>query len=257
MPLRIEDYAIIGDTQTVALVGRDGSIDWACFPRFDSGPCFAALLGGRDQGRWSIAPATPPRSITRRYLPGTLILETSFATDRGMLRVTDFMPVRGHAPDVIRIVECTAGEVDVEFELVIRFDYGQAVPWVRRSDHALTAVAGPDALCLRGDLDVHGEDMATVGRWKLRQGDRRSFVCTWYPSHEPPPRALDCAVELERAERWWLKWSGRCRYEGPYREAVLQSLIVLKALTYGPTGGIVGGAPPSLTQWPGGVGHWD
>jgi GH15 family glucan-1,4-alpha-glucosidase len=252
MSLRIEDYGLIGDTQTAALVGRDGSIDWCCFPRFDSGPCFAALLGGRDQGRWSIAPCTPPRAVSRRYLPGTLILETSFATDHGMLRLTDFMPVRGHAPDIIRVVECTAGEVEIEFDLVIRFDYGQAVPWVRRTDHVLTAVAGPDALCLRGDLDVHGEDMATVGRWKLRAGDRRSFQCTWYPSNE-----LDCGVELERAEQWWLKWSSRCRYDGPHREAVVQSLIVLKALTYGPTGGIVAAATTSLPEWPGGVRNWD
>jgi GH15 family glucan-1,4-alpha-glucosidase len=257
MPLRIEDYGLIGDTQSAALVGRDGSIDWACFPRFDSGSCFGALLGGRNQGRWLIAPTTPPRAVTRRYLPGTLILETSFATDHGMLRLTDFMPLRGRTPDIIRVVECTAGEVEVEFDLVIRFDYGQATPWVRRTDHALTAVAGPDALCLRGDLDVHGEDMATVGRWKLRAGDRRSFQFTWYPSNDPPPKALSCALELERAERWWLKWSGRCRYDGPYRDAVVQSLIVLKALTYGPTGGIVAAATTSLPERLGGVRNWD
>jgi GH15 family glucan-1,4-alpha-glucosidase len=257
MALRIEDYAIIGDTQTVALVGRDGSIDWACFPRFDSGPCFAALLGDRDNGRWSIAPTTPPRAVRRRYRPGTLILETEFETAEGLLRLTDFMPVRGHTPDILRIVECVAGEVEVDFDLVIRFDYGQAVPWVRRTDDQLLAIAGPDALCLRGDLDVHGEDLATVGRWRLRAGDRRSFVCTWYPSNEPPPRPIDCQVELPLAERWWLKWSGRCRYEGPYREAVLQSLMVLKALTYGPTGGIVAAPTTSLPEWPGGTRNWD
>jgi GH15 family glucan-1,4-alpha-glucosidase len=257
MALRIEDYALIGDTQTVALVGRDGSIDWACFPRFDSGPCFAALLGGRDQGRWSIAPSTPPRAVTRRYLPGTLILETELATEHGILRLTDFMPVRGHAPDIVRIVECIEGEVEVEFDLVIRFDYGQSVPWVRRDDHTLLATSGPDALCLRGDLDVHGEDLATVGRWRLRAGDRRRFTCTWYPSHERPPRALDADLELARAGRWWLKWSSRCRYDGPYRDAVVRSLIVLKALTYGPTGGMVAAPTTSLPEWPGGVRNWD
>ncbi len=202
-------------------------------------------------------PSAPPVAVRRRYRPGTLILETEFETAEGVLRLTDFMPVRGRTPDILRIVECIAGEVEVEFDLVIRFDYGQAVPWVRRTDHQLLAIAGPDALCLRGDLDVHGEDLATVGRWRLRAGERRSFVCTWYPSHELPPRAVTCDLELARAERWWLKWSGRCRYGGPYREAVVQSLIVLKALTYGPTGGIVAAPTTSLPEWPGGMRNWD
>jgi GH15 family glucan-1,4-alpha-glucosidase len=257
MALRIEDYALIGDTQTAALVGRDGSIDWACFPRFDSGACFAALLGGRENGRWSISPSAPVTKLTRRYLPGTLILETEFTTEQGTLRLTDFMPVRGHTPDIVRIVECTGGAVEVEFDLVIRFDYGQAVPWVRRDDHTLIAVAGPDALCLHGELDVHGEDMATVGKWRLAAGEHRSFICTWYPSHEPLPYKLDAAIELQRAEAWWRKWSSRCRYDGPYREAVVHSLVVLKALTYGPTGGIVAAPTTSLPEWPGGVRNWD
>src|SRR5262245_18869520 len=227
MALPIQDYALIGDTHTAALVGRDGSIDWSAFPRPDSSAGFAALLGDRSNGRWSIAPRQTPTRVRRRYRPGTLILETEFETPSGVVRLVDFMPLRGRAPDIVRIVEWVSGEVEVCFDLTVRFDYGQVVPWVRRREGALSAIAGPDALCLRGDIDVHGEDLATVGRVRLRPGDRRSFVCTWFPSHEPMPGPLDPFEQLAGAEAWWREWSGRCQYRGPGREAVLTSLMVL------------------------------
>jgi GH15 family glucan-1,4-alpha-glucosidase len=255
--LRIEDYALVGDTQTAALIGRDGSIDWAPFPRFDSGACFAALLGDRENGRWLIGPAAPATRIRRRYLPGTLVLETIFETAAGVVRLTDFMPVRGHAPDIVRIIEGIRGEVAMRFDLVIRFDYGRVVPWVRRPDGALIAAAGPDALCLRGDLEVHGEELATVGSFTIAAGERRAVICTWFPSHEALPEPVDPIVALAETREWWQEWSGRCRYDGPYREAVTSSLMVLKALTYGPTGGIVAAATTSLPEWPGGVRNWD
>ena len=169
MAFPIESYALIGDTQTAALVGRDGSIDWACFPRFDSGACFAALLGDRENGRWRIGPEAPPRRVDRRYRDDSLILETTFETESGVVSVTDFMPVRGDAPDIVRIVEGRRGQVDMQSDLVIRFDYGRFVPWVRRHSGALLAIGGPDALCLRTDVAVHGENLATVGRFTNTQ----------------------------------------------------------------------------------------
>src|SRR4051812_1745977 len=171
---RIEDYAIIGDTQTAALVSRDGAIDWASFPRFDSESCFAALLGEREHGRWSIAPAVPVRKYARRYRPGTLVLETEFETDEGAVRVIDFMPVRGQDPDLVRVVEGLRGRVPMRFDLVIRFDTGRIVPWVRKHQDALLAVAGPNALCLRSDLSLHGQDLATVAEFTIAAGERRS-----------------------------------------------------------------------------------
>jgi GH15 family glucan-1,4-alpha-glucosidase len=257
MPARIEDYALIGDTQTAALVCRDASIDWACFPRFDSGACFASLLGTRDNGRWSIAPVDPSARSARRYDPGTLVLETEFSTEHGAVRVTDFMPVRDHAPDIVRIVEGLRGEMVMRFDLVIRFDYGSVVPWVRRREGALTAVAGPDALCLRGDLEVHGEDLSTVSTFTVRAGERRSMVLTWFPSNQPLPRPVDADQALRETRRWWHDWVRRCTFEGPWRDQVLTSLMVLKALTFAPTGGIVAAATTSLPEWPGGVRNWD
>jgi GH15 family glucan-1,4-alpha-glucosidase len=257
MPLRIEDYALIGDTQTAALVGRDGSIDWACFPRFDSDACFAALLGTRDNGRWSIAPTEAVRRVQRRYRDDTLILETVFETASGAARVIDFMPLRGDAADIVRIVEGVHGQVVMQADLVIRFGYGRTVPWVRRQHDVLTAVAGPDALCLRGDVEVHGEDLATVARFSLAAGERRAFVLTWYPSHQTLPVPLDPMEALEDTTKWWREWSARCRYDGPWRDAVSQSLRVLKALTYAPTGGIVAAPTTSLPESPGGVRNWD
>jgi GH15 family glucan-1,4-alpha-glucosidase len=255
--LRIEDYALVGDTQTAALIGRDGSVDWLPFPRFDSGACFAALLGGRDNGRWSIAPRGEIVSSRRRYRRGTLVLETELETAAGAIRLIDFMPIRTRAPDLVRIVECTRGQVEVETDLVIRFDYGRTVPWVRRREDALTATAGPDALCLRSDVELRGEGLATRGDFTLREGEQRTFVCTWFPSHQRLPRPLNAHSALADTEAWWRAWEARCRYEGPARDAVVTSLAVLKALTYAPTGGMVAAATTSLPEWPGGVRNWD
>jgi GH15 family glucan-1,4-alpha-glucosidase len=257
MAARIEDYALIGDTQTAALVGRNGSIDWVAFPRFDSGTCFAALLGGRENGRWSIAPIGAPRTVRRRYRDHTLVLETELETEDGTVRLIDFMPVRGHAPDIVRIIEGVHGQVAMRSDLVIRFDTGRALPWVRQREGALTAVAGPDGLCLRGDLEMRGEGLASVATFTIAAGERHAVVCTWFPSHEELPAAIDPFVALQETEEWWRDWSGRCTYEGPWREAVVTSLMVLKALTYGPTGGIVAAPTTSLPEWPGGVRNWD
>jgi hypothetical protein len=177
---RIEDYALIGDTQSAALVGRNGSIDWACFPRFDSGACFAALLGNRDNGRWSVAPLSPSNEVRRRYRAGTMVLETEFETAGGRVRLIDFMPIRTGNPVIIRIVEGVAGTVELAIDLVVRFDTGQVTPWVRRCDDALVMTAGPDALCLRGSIEVHGEDLATVGHFRVRAGERRALTLTWW-----------------------------------------------------------------------------
>ena len=184
---RIEDYALIGDLQTAALVGRDGSIDWCCFPRFDSGACFAALLGEPDHGRWLLAPATVTRRQQRRYRTDTLILESIFETDEGTVRAIDFMPPRGKQPDIVRIVEGLAGSVPMRMQLVIRFDFGHIVPWVHRRENTRLATAGPDSLCLRTPAQMHGENLTTVSEFTLEEGQRVPFVLTWYPSHEAVP----------------------------------------------------------------------
>ena len=257
MGVRIEDYALVGDTQTAALVSKQGSIDWACFPRFDSGACFAALIGERDNGRWQIAPQVEVRALRRRYRPGTLILETEMETDGGICRLIDFMPVRGHAPDFVRIVEGVRGTVPMKSDLVIRFDTGRSVPWVRRQHDALIAIAGPDGLCVRGNIEMHGENLSTVGCFDLHAGERRAAVMTWWPSHEPVPRHVDPEEALHDTERWWTGWCGQLTYQGPYRDVVARSLMVLKALTYQPTGAIVAAPTTSLPEWPGGVRNWD
>ena len=256
-PARIEDYAIIGDTQTAALVGRDGSVDWACLPRFDSGACFAALLGDRDNGCWRVGPRDPVRASRRRYRPDSLVLETELEVEGGAVRLTDFMPIRDERPDIVRIVEGISGTVAMEVELVIRFDMGRVLPWVRQREGALTATAGPDALCLRTDIELHGEEMTTVGRFDLRAGERRAMALTWFPSHQPLPAPLDPLEALRDTDDWWRRWSARCKYRGPYVEAVGTSLRVLKALTFGPTGGIVAAPTTSLPEWRGGVRNWD
>ena len=255
---RIEDYALIGDLQTAALVGRNGSIDWLCFPRFDSGACFAALLGDVDNGRWLVAPShggTP----TRRYRGDTLVLETTWETEDGAVRVVDFMPPRGKAPDVVRIVEGVRGRVEMRSELVVRFDYGHVVPWMRRVDGARSAVAGPDALCFRTPVRARGENMRTVSTFAVEEGERLPFVLTWYPSHGDLPKAIDPEQALADTEEFWSGWSGRCCAEVPeeWREVLQRSLIVLKALTYEPTGGIVAAATTSLPERVGGVRNWD
>src|SRR5439155_1338685 len=254
---RIEDYALIGDLQTAALVSRNGSIDWCCFPRFDSGACFAALLGNADNGRGLLAPATRVRRHARRYRTDTLILESTFETNEGSVRAIDFMPPRGEAPDIVRIVEGLDGSVPMLSELVIRFDFGHIVPWVRRVDHARVATAGPDALCYRAPVDVRGEDLKTVSEFTLHQGDRIAFTLTWFPSHRELPEATDPEQALDETEAYWLDWAGRCTHVGDYHDEIHQSLLVLKALTYAPTGGIVAAPTTSLPEWIGSVRNWD
>ena len=236
----IEDYALIGDLQTAALVSREGSIDWCCFPRFDSGACFAALLGDEGNGRWRLGPAGEVRDITRRYRGDTLVLETEFRTGDGTVRLLDCMPIRGKAPDVIRIVEGVDGRVPMSMELIIRFDYGRVVPWVFRREDSLSAIAGPDALCLRTPVETRGEGLTTVAEFEVVAGDRVPFVLTWHPSHEPPPEPLDALGDLDETAAWWEDWSSGADPSGlPEPDAVARSLITLKALTYAPTGGIV------------------
>ncbi len=257
MPLRIEDYALIGDTRTAALVGRDGSIDWLCVPRFDSPACFAALLGGPEHGRWKIAPEAEPSRIRRRYRDGTLVLETEFETADGVLRVTDCMPLPDGGTEVARMVEGLHGRVAVDMELVVRFDYGRVVPWVRRIDGSVSATAGPDSLLLRSSVPTHGEDLTTHARFEVAEGDRVSFLLSWYPSAERPPGPLDVPRAIADTDRWWIDWSERCTAGGRWRDVVERSLITLKALTYGPTGGIVAAPTTSLPEQLGGVRNWD
>jgi GH15 family glucan-1,4-alpha-glucosidase len=254
---RIEDYGLIGDLQTAALVGRDGSIDWACFPRFDSGACFAAILGDSDHGRWIVAPRGDAWEGGRRYRLRTLVLETEWETDTGVVRVLDFMPPRGKAPDIVRIVEGVRGQVDMFSELVVRFDYGGTIPWVRRIADARIAVAGPDALSFRTPVEHRGENMRTLGEFTVRKGDRIPFTLTWYPSNERPPRAIDAEHALEETVTYWEDWSSRCRYRGKWKDEVQGSLAVLKALTYAPTGGIVAAPTTSLPEKVGGERNWD
>ena len=257
MALRIEDYALVGDLQTAALIGRDGSVDWLCFPRFDSGACFAALLGNERDGRWLLAPADPGASATHRYLDDALVLETTWETATGVARVLDFMPPRGVAPDIVRIVEGVSGTVELRCELVIRFDYGNIVPWVRRVDDALVAIAGPDGLCLRTPAELRGENMTTVGELTVSDGDRVPFALTWFPSSQPLPDEIDPEQALEDTVEFWTEWIDRCGYEGDWHDAVHRSLMVLKALTYAPTGGIVAAPTTSLPEAIGGVRNWD
>jgi len=258
MALRIEDYAVIGDTQSAALVGSDGSIDWLCLPRFDSGACFAALLGTPEHGRWLLAPQEPLRQTRRRYRGDSLVLETEFHTDDGVVRVVDGMPIRTRWPDLARVVEGIQGKVRMRMELVIRFDYGSIVPWVRKGrDNALLAIGGPDALELLSPVPTHGERMTTVATFDVSAGERVPFLLTWHPSHQAPPIPSDPIHQLAETERYWQRWSDRCGYRGPWREAVVRSLLTLKALTYAPTGGIVAAVTTSLPEQIGGVRNWD
>ena len=257
MPLPLEEYAVLGDLQTAALVGSNGSVDWLCFPRFDSGSVFAALLGTEQHGHWQLAPTGPVRATRRRYRPDTLVLETEFDTDEGTVRVVDFMPVRGEAPDLVRIVEGVRGSVPMRMQLRLRFDYGHIIPWVRRAEDGLLAVAGPDAVRLQTPVDLRGEDLATVAEFTARQGTRTPFVLTWYPSHRAAPGLVDADAALAETESWWREWAGRCTYDGPWREAVVRSLITLKAMIYAPTGGIVAAVTTSVPEQLGGVRNWD
>jgi GH15 family glucan-1,4-alpha-glucosidase len=258
MAERIEDYALVGDLQTAALVGRSGSVDWLPFPRFDSSSCFGALLGGREHGRWLIAPASGGPATDRRYRDGTLVLESEWQTRDGRVRVTDFMPQRETKPDIVRIVEGLEGAVRMRTELVIRLDYGSVVPWVRRLDErSLLAVGGPDGLLLRTPVDLQPEGMTHTATFTVRAGERVPFTLTWFPSHERLPKVVDPERALADTERLWHEWVAGCKYDGEYAEAVHRSLIVLKALTYAPTGGIVAAPTTSLPELIGGERNWD
>ncbi|MEV5884344.1 glycoside hydrolase family 15 protein [Streptomyces sp. NPDC052020] len=256
---RIEDYALIGDEQTAALVGTDGSVDWLCLPRFDSAACFAKLLGDEDNGHWRIAPKGAEHCTRRAYRRDTLVLDTEWETGRGAIRVTDFMPQRDRAPDLVRVVEGLRGEVTVHSTLRLRFDYGSIVPWMRRTDGHRVAVAGPDAAWLRSEPEVPtwGHDYGTHSEFTVTAGQKVAFVLTWHPSHEPRPAQIDPYEALRHSVADWRAWAAHCRYDGPYRDAVVRSLITLKALTYKPTGGIVAAATTSLPEEPGGVRNWD
>ncbi|MGW0184773.1 glycoside hydrolase family 15 protein [Streptomyces sp. NPDC003362] len=257
---RIEDYALIGDAQTAALVGKDGSVDWLCLPRFDSAACFAKLLGDEENGHWRLAPKDAEGPCTRRaYRPGTLVLDTEWETPQGAVRVTDLMPQRDRAPDLVRVVEGLSGSVTMHGTLRLRFDYGSIVPWVRRSDGHRVAVAGPDSVWLRSEPPVHtwGQDFCTHSEFTVRAGERVAFVLTWHPSHEPRPPLVHPFTALESSVADWQAWAARCRYQGPYRDEVIRSLITLKALTYAPTGGIVAAPTTSLPEEIGGVRNWD
>ncbi|MCU0682707.1 MAG: glycoside hydrolase family 15 protein [Polyangiaceae bacterium] len=257
MPLPLEDYALIGDCETAALVGRDGSIDWLCLPRFDAGACFAALLGSAEHGRWLVAPAGEVRATRRCYRGDTLVLETEFETADGVVALIDCMPPADGKHDVVRIVEGRRGRVAMLTELVIRFDYGSTVPWVRRAPNGIVAIAGPDLLRLETPVPLHGEAMRTLGTFSVAAGERVPFVLTWSPSHLEPPRSVDAEKAVAATETFWRTWAETASYRGPYRDAVMRSLVTLKALTYGPTGGIVAAPTASLPERIGGERNWD
>jgi GH15 family glucan-1,4-alpha-glucosidase len=254
---RIEDYAVIGDLHTAALVGRDGSLDWLCLPHFDSAACFAALLDTPSAGRWLLAPASGGSCTRRRYQGDTLVLETEWETSDGRVRVLDFMPPREQAADVVRIVEGVSGAVPMFGELRLRFDYGQIVPWVRRDERGIVALAGPDAAYLSTTAPLQGRDLATVSEFTVRAGQRVPFVLTWAPGAQPRPRPVDAEAALAATTTFWQRWSGRSRVQGRYRDAVQRSLETLKALTFAPTGGIVAAPTTSLPEQIGGSRNWD
>ncbi|HUG36248.1 MAG TPA: glycoside hydrolase family 15 protein [Candidatus Limnocylindrales bacterium] len=253
----LEDYALIGDCQTSALVARDGSIDWLCLPRFDSSACFAALLGTEDHGFWRIAPCGQATRVKRRYRGDTLVLETEISTAEGTVALVDFMPLRSQTADLVRIVEGRRGRVAMEMALQIRFDYGSIVPWVRRTEGGIVAIGGPDMVRLRTTAPLSGEGLRTVSRFTVGEGERVSFDLTWFPSHEAAPPPIDPAAALVETEDFWRRWSARSRYQGSWSEPVARSLVTLKALTYAPTGGIVAAPTTSLPEHLGGVRNWD
>ncbi|GAA2418234.1 glycoside hydrolase family 15 protein [Streptomyces glaucosporus] len=260
---RIEDYALIGDMQTAALVCRDGSVDWLCLPRFDSHAVFAGLLGTEDHGFWRLGPAhapgqEPPAATRRRYRGDSLVLESEWDTSRGTVRVIDFMPPREHhAPQLVRIVEGVSGRVPMRSALRMRFSYGQIVPWVHKADGRTVAVAGPDSVWVDSDVDTYGEDLTTYADFTVAPGDRVAMTISWQPSHQDPPPPAEPEAALSATEEFWRTWVEHCTYHGPYREAVVRSLITLKALTYAPTGGIVAAPTTSLPEEIGGVRNWD
>ncbi len=257
--MRIEDYALIGDTQTGGLVSTAGSIDWLCLPRFDSGACFAALLGDDDDGRWLLAPSGGIRRTTRRYRPGTLVLETEFETEDGVVRVIDCMPIRDRTPDLVRVVEGVRGRVPMHMELTLRFDYGSIVPWVRQVGGRLRATAGPDSVELITPVETRGESFRTLADFSVSAGQSVPFLLRWHESHELPPPELDPIAAVDDTTQWWEEWSAEARIDVDprWRETVQRSVITLKALTYAPTGGIVAAPTTSLPEKIGGVRNWD
>jgi GH15 family glucan-1,4-alpha-glucosidase len=259
LPSRIEDYALIGDCETAALVDRDGSIDWLCWPSFDSEACFAALLGSRDNGRWRVAPTADITRCSRRYRGDSLILETLLETADGAITLVDFMPPRGVASDIVRLVRGERGRVKLKMELIIRFGFGTDIPWVKRSEDgaALLAICGPDMTVLRSDVETRGEDMTTVADFEVGAGETIALVLTYGPSHLPIPAAIDPQQALRDTEQFWSEWSSRCTYQGVARDLVIRSLITLKALTFAPTGGIVAAPTTSLPEKLGGGRNWD
>jgi GH15 family glucan-1,4-alpha-glucosidase len=259
LPCRIEDYGLIGDCETAALVGRDGSIDWLCWPAFDSDACFAALLGTEKHGRWLIAPAAEITGTSRRYLGDTLILQTRFETADGAVDLIDFMPPRGTASDIVRLVRGVRGRVRVHMQLVIRFGFGAEIPWVKKSEDssALLAICGQDMTVLRTPVKTRGEDLTTVADFEVEEGDTVPFVLTYGPSHLPVPKPIDPSQALKDTEAFWTEWCGRCTYQGKHRDLVMRSLITLKAQTYAPTGGIVAAPTTSLPEKLGGDRNWD
>jgi len=264
MASRIEDYALIGDMQTAALVSRDGSIDWLCLPRFDSDACFAALLGDERNGQWQVCPTATegPVSrrgeVTRQYQGDSLILETTWHTFSGVVRVTDFMPPRGQdAPVLVRLVEGIEGTVEMESVLRLRFGYGKVIPWVQRHGTEIRGFAGPDSVCCTSPVRSIGQNMTHTATFDVKAGDRVPFVLSWRPSHLPSEACMDADIALGMTRKFWADWAAACTYDGPYRDAVMRSLITLKALTYEPTGGIVAAATTSLPEDIGGVRNWD
>lgn len=257
MAQRIEDYALIGDCETAALVGRNGSIDWLCWPAFDSDACFAAILGTHKNGRWLIAPSEHATRISRRYLDNTLILETRFETSSGTVALIDFMPPRGKASDIVRLVRGVSGTVKMRMQLVIRFGFGADIPWVRRMDHALLAICGQDMTVLRTPVETRGEDLTTVAEFDVGAGETAPFVLTYGPSHLEPPASIDPELALQETEKFWHDWCGHCTRDGGYQDLVVRSLITLKALTFAPTGGIVAAPTTSLPEKLGGSRNWD
>ena len=257
MPLHIEDYALIGNTRTAALVGRDGSIDWLCLPRFDSPACFCALLGDPSHGRWLIAPKEPVRRVRRAYRDGTLVLDTELDTDSGSVRITDFMPIWEGRSDVVRLVRGLRGRVAMRVEMTIRFDYGSMTPWLRHVEGRTIATAGPDSLELRTQIPRWGENFTTCAELEVGAGQDISFALTHFPSEGRPPLPIDPYAACEMTELWWRDWSARSTYSGCYAAAVERSLITLKALTYAPTGGIVAAPTTSLPECLGGPRNWD
>lgn len=255
----IEEYGFIGNTQTAALIARDGTLEWLCLPRFDGPACFASLLGGPENGQWVLAPAQPARRITRRYLDGTAVLETRFEAEGGCVVLTDCLalPETWEQVDLIRTVRCEAGEVAMHLCLILRFDYGHLVPWVRHRRYGIHAVAGPNAVQLRSPVALVGKGMTTQADFTLRQGEEAQFLFTAYPSHHPSIRFREPEFMLEQTVTWWRTWSQRCRPVAPWEEPVRRSVITLKALTYGPTGGIVAAPTTSLPERLGGVRNWD